>query len=254
MRVAHVPAALPQPHTTTPDKLKAIVLSALLGAPFITAVLAVIKRGGPHFFFWLWLLVFTFQLFLLTIYPSVIAPIFNKCVASSHSQTDENKLTKTHQTKPNANRYEPLKDPELKAKIEALASKVKFPLTKVFVVDGSRRSAHSNAYMYGFHKNKRIVLFDTLLTQVGWRRLMFGKGPSIRSICCQRDRCSQIAQHNRLPNAGEGLGAVLDPGARAGPLRALTYFANVHRQQCTFLIHLFCRLGLTLGWVWWLAD
>lgn len=64
-------------------------------------------------------------------------------------------------------RYEPLKDPELKAKIEALASKVNFPLTKVFVVDGSRRSAHSNAYFYGFFKNKRIVLFDTLLTQVG---------------------------------------------------------------------------------------
>lgn len=64
-------------------------------------------------------------------------------------------------------RYEPLKDPELKAKIEALASKVDFPLTKVFVVDGSRRSAHSNAYFYGFYKNKRIVLFDTLLTQVG---------------------------------------------------------------------------------------
>lgn len=63
-------------------------------------------------------------------------------------------------------RYEPLKDPELKSKIDALASRVSFPLTHVYVMDGSRRSAHSNAFFYGFFKNKRIVLFDTLLTQV----------------------------------------------------------------------------------------
>lgn len=80
-------------------------------------------------------------------------------------------LMKRHppqKTKQTLYRYEPLKDPELKSKIEALAFKVSFPLTHVFVVDGSRRSAHSNAYFYGFSffKNMRIVLFDTLLTQV----------------------------------------------------------------------------------------
>lgn len=156
------------------DKVKTIILSALLGAPFITAVLYVIKKGGDNFFFWLWLLVFAFQVFLLTIFPTVIAPIFNKCVCPSHRLCDaqfsyphsvSNPSTTLTPTRPC--RYEPLKDPELKAQIETLASKVYFPLTKIFVVDGSRRSAHSNAYMYGFFKNKRIVLFDTLLTQVG---------------------------------------------------------------------------------------
>jgi len=125
------------------DKVKAIILSALLGGPMTIAVLYVIKAGGPNFFLYLYLLVLAFQLVLLTIYPTIIAPIFNK--------------------------YEPLpEDSELKSQIDALASRVKFPLTKVFVVDGSRRSAHSNAYFYGFFKNKRIVLFDTLLTQVGF--------------------------------------------------------------------------------------
>jgi hypothetical protein len=65
-------------HRSNADKLKGIVLSALLGAPFVTAVLCVIKRGGEHFFFWLWLLVFAFQIVLLTIYPVAIAPLFNK--------------------------------------------------------------------------------------------------------------------------------------------------------------------------------
>ena len=60
-------------------------------------------------------------------------------------------------------KYTPLGDGELKTKIEALATILEFPLKKLFVVDGSNRSAHSNAYMYGFRKNKRIVLFDTLI-------------------------------------------------------------------------------------------
>lgn len=124
------------------DKLKGLALSALLGGPMTLAVLYVIKAGGRNFFLYLYLLVLAFQLLLLTIYPTVIAPLFNK--------------------------YEPLpEDSELKIQIDALASRVKFPLTKVFVVDGSRRSAHSNAYFYGFFKNKRIVLFDTLIAQVG---------------------------------------------------------------------------------------
>lgn len=73
---------MPEPNPT--DKLKAIVLSAMLGAPFMSLVLFVIKTAGPHFFVWLWLLVFAFQLFLLTIYPVAIAPLFNKCVSRSY--------------------------------------------------------------------------------------------------------------------------------------------------------------------------
>lgn len=128
------------------DKVKALILSAILGGPMICAVLYVIKAGGPNFFLYLYLLMLGFQMLLLTIYPTVIAPLFNK--------------------------YEPLVDATLKEKIDELADKVKFPLTKVFVVDGSRRSAHSNAYFYGFFKNKRIVLFDTLISQVETNELL----------------------------------------------------------------------------------
>jgi len=83
---------------------------------------------------------FVFSIFMMTIYPVVIMPMFNK--------------------------YEPLKDGELKTSIYALADRIKYPLNKLFVMDGSKRSSHSNAFMFGFGKNKRIVLFDTLLTQV----------------------------------------------------------------------------------------
>lgn len=122
------------------DKLKSMLLSSVIGAPIISAVILVIKWGGPRFYIYLWALVFAFSIIMISVYPTLIAPLFNK--------------------------FQPLDDPDLRAKIEALASKVKFPLTKIFVVDGSRRSAHSNAYMYGFGKDKRIVIFDTLLKQV----------------------------------------------------------------------------------------
>lgn len=78
--------------------------------------------------------------FQLTIYPTLIQPLFNK--------------------------VSPLPHGPLKHKIERLARSVKFPLTKLYVIDGSRRSAHSNAYFYGFGQNRRIVLFDTLLDQM----------------------------------------------------------------------------------------
>jgi len=77
---------------------------------------------------------------MLTIYPIWIAPLFND--------------------------FKSLEAGELRTKIEELASQLQFPLTELYVVDGSTRSSHSNAYFYGFFKNKRIVLFDTLLKQV----------------------------------------------------------------------------------------
>ena len=74
---------------------------------------------------------------LVTVYADFIAPLFDK--------------------------YTPLPDGQLRSQIEALAASIDFPLKKLFVVEGSKRSSHSNAYFYGFFKNKRIVLFDTLL-------------------------------------------------------------------------------------------
>jgi len=122
------------------DKLKTFALSILIGGPVLSALIHIIKWGGPYFYVYTWLFILGFTLFMMTIYPNVIAPIFNK--------------------------FTPLEDGELRSSIEKLAASIEFPLTKLFVVDGSKRSGHSNAYFYGFFKNKRIVLYDTLLKQM----------------------------------------------------------------------------------------
>jgi len=121
------------------DKIKGYVLTTVLGGLFLGAVIWVIRWGGELFYLYAWLFSTAVMLFMMTIYPVLIAPLFNK--------------------------YEALPEGSLKSKIEDLAARVKFPLTKLYTVDGSKRSAHSNAYMYGFYKNKRIVLYDTLLKQ-----------------------------------------------------------------------------------------
>ncbi|KAJ3308973.1 CAAX prenyl protease 1 [Boothiomyces sp. JEL0838] len=121
------------------DTVKTFFLTLIIGMPVLAGFLAVIQWAGENFFFYIWLFMVTFQIFFMIIFPTFIQPLFNK--------------------------YTPLEDGELKTKIDALASELKFPLTKVYVVDGSKRSSHSNAYFYGFFNNKRIVLFDTLLQQ-----------------------------------------------------------------------------------------
>ena len=122
------------------DKLKGLGLTLVLGGPFVSLLLTIIKWGGHHFYMYVWGFTFAFSLFMMSAYPVLIMPLFNT--------------------------YEPLSDGELKDRIYDLAGKLHFPLTKLFVMDGSKRSSHSNAFMFGFFKNKRIVLFDTLLTQV----------------------------------------------------------------------------------------
>ena len=122
------------------DKLKGLGLTLVLGGPFVSLLLTIIKWGGHHFYMYVWGFTFAFSLFMMSAYPVLIMPLFNT--------------------------YEPLPDGELKDRIYDLAGKLHFPLTKLFVMDGSKRSSHSNAFMFGFFKNKRIVLFDTLLTQV----------------------------------------------------------------------------------------
>ena len=122
------------------DKLKGLVLTFVIGGPFMALLLKIIKSGGEYFYLYVWGFVFVFSVFMMTIYPVVIMPLFNK--------------------------YEPLEDGDLKTRIYDLAAQLNYPLTKLFVMDGSKRSAHSNAFMFGFGNNKRIVLFDTLLEQV----------------------------------------------------------------------------------------
>jgi len=119
------------------DKLKAFVVNQLISLPIVAMIVYIVRAGGDYFFLFLWAFCFVVLLFLMTIYPEFIAPLFDK--------------------------YTPLPEGELRERIEALAAKLNFPLTKLYVVEGSKRSAHSNAYFYGFFNNKRIVLFDTLL-------------------------------------------------------------------------------------------
>ena len=122
------------------DKVMMLGLTFVLSLPVLSVMIWLVRIGGPHFYFYVWVFLCIVSILLMTIYPTLIAPLFNK--------------------------YTKLEDGEVKTAIENLAKKVDFPLTNIFSVDGSRRSAHSNAYFYGFFKSKRIVLYDTLLKQV----------------------------------------------------------------------------------------
>ncbi|CAH9097118.1 unnamed protein product [Cuscuta europaea] len=121
------------------DMIKSIILTIVIGPPIVAAIILIVQKGGPYLAIYLWGFMLVLSLVMMTLYPILIAPLFNK--------------------------FTPLPDGELRGKIEDLASSLKFPLKKLFVVDGSTRSSHSNAYMYGFFKNKRIVLYDTLIQQ-----------------------------------------------------------------------------------------
>ncbi|KAG1971874.1 CAAX prenyl protease 1 homolog [Pimephales promelas] len=119
------------------DALKKFAVTQCILLPVTSLLLYIIKIGGDYFFIYAWLFTLIVSLILVTIYADYIAPLFDK--------------------------FTPLPDGELKSEIESMAKSIDFPLTKVYVVEGSKRSSHSNAYFYGFFKNKRIVLFDTLL-------------------------------------------------------------------------------------------
>ncbi|XP_011881356.1 PREDICTED: CAAX prenyl protease 1 homolog [Vollenhovia emeryi] len=119
------------------DEIKKFVVAQVITLPLLSGMIWIVQNGGNYFFWYLWLLSVVVSLFMMIVYPEVIAPLFDK--------------------------YSPLPDGELKQKIEELAASLKFPLYKLFIVEGSKRSSHSNAYLYGFYKYKRIVLFDTLI-------------------------------------------------------------------------------------------
>lgn len=122
------------------DKIKGICLTILIGVPCLYAILWFMKASGTLWWIWVFGFIMTFQLIMLIIYPLFIAPLFNK--------------------------FEPLEDGEFKQAIQELSKKVKFSLSGIFRMDGSKRSSHSNAYFTGFGKSRRIVLFDTLMKEM----------------------------------------------------------------------------------------
>lgn len=119
------------------DTIKKYIVGMLISLPLVAAVIFIVQSGGDYFFLYLWSFVTLVIVLLMTVYPDYIAPLFDK--------------------------YSPLPEGELKSDIEKLAASIEFPLKKLYVVEGSKRSSHSNAYFYGFFNNKRIVLFDTLI-------------------------------------------------------------------------------------------
>lgn len=122
------------------DLLRNFFVSLLLGVPLISALLLFMQRSGSVWWIWAWLAWLAFTLLITWAWPSFIAPLFNK--------------------------FSPLTDSELKTRVEALLKRCGFTSRGLFVMDGSKRSTHGNAYFTGLGRNKRIVFFDTLLQRL----------------------------------------------------------------------------------------
>lgn len=122
------------------DLMKHSLVGIILGAPILFAALWLMQEAGEYWWFYLWVVWSIFNLVMLAVYPTFIAPMFNK--------------------------FTPLEDMSLKQRIEALLTKCGFKSQGLFVMDGSARSSHGNAYFTGFGASKRVVFFDTLLDRL----------------------------------------------------------------------------------------
>lgn len=122
------------------DLVKHSLVGLALGAPILFAALWLMQSAGQYWWLYLWIVWSVFNLVMLAVYPSFIAPLFNK--------------------------FSPLTDMDLKQRIEALLTKCGFKSQGLFVMDGSSRSSHGNAYFTGFGSSKRVVFFDTLLERL----------------------------------------------------------------------------------------
>ena len=122
------------------DLVKGTLVGAALGVPLVAVVLWLMQRSGEAWWLWTWLVWMAFNLFVLVLYPTLIAPLFN--------------------------RFEPLADAAVRERVERLLARCGFTARGLFVMDGSRRSSHGNAYFTGLGRAKRIVFFDTLLARL----------------------------------------------------------------------------------------
>lgn len=123
------------------DLVKSSVLGLVLGLPLVGAILWLMQSGGNQWWLLAWALLVGYQLFVMWLAPNYIMPLFNK--------------------------FQPLEDPQLQKRVDALMQRTGFKSDGFFVMDGSRRSAHANAFFTGLGKQKRVVFFDTLLKQLG---------------------------------------------------------------------------------------
>jgi len=122
------------------DTAKGLVLAVVLGLPLLLLILWLMQTAGTFWWLWAWASWAVFNLLAMLVFPTWIAPLFNK--------------------------FTPLDNPALKDRIQALAKRCDFAIQGLFVMDGSKRSAHGNAYFTGFGQSRRIVFFDTLLAKL----------------------------------------------------------------------------------------
>ncbi len=119
------------------DMLKGSLLGLVIGVPLLYVILWLMEQSGDQWWLYAWLVISGFSIFMMWVYPTWIAPVFNK--------------------------FEPLEEGETLDRITSLLTRCGFNSNGIFVIDGSKRSSHGNAYFSGFGRNKRIVFFDTLL-------------------------------------------------------------------------------------------
>jgi STE24 endopeptidase len=144
------------------DLVKSTVLGAAIGLPIAALILWLMGAAGSWWWLWAWAVWMGFNLLLLVIYPTFIAPLFNK--------------------------FQPLEDETLKARVTALMKRCGFAAKGLFVMDGSKRSAHANAYFTGFGAAKRVVFYDTLLAKLSPGRGGRGAGPRAGALQAQAHR------------------------------------------------------------------
>jgi len=130
------------------DQIKGLAVGLVLGVPLLAAVLALMRSAGENWWLWAWLLWVGFNLGVLVLYPTVIAPLFN--------------------------RFEPMPQGPVRERVEQLLARCGFASRGLFVMDGSRRSAHGNAYFTGMGRARRIVFYDTLLNRL--------EGPEVEAV------------------------------------------------------------------------
>jgi STE24 endopeptidase len=122
------------------DSIKQLLVGAVLGIPLLVVVLWLMQAAGPLWWLYVWAVLVAYSLFLQMVYPALVMPLFNK--------------------------FSPLTDPVLAGRVEQLLARTGFRSRGLYVMDGSKRSAHGNAFFTGFGAAKRIVLFDTLVSRL----------------------------------------------------------------------------------------
>jgi STE24 endopeptidase len=200
------------------DLIKSNMLAFVLAPPILSAFLAIVQKTGSRFFFYLWLFGAGLQVFMITIYPIAILPLFNK--------------------------LSPLEEGELKTGVENLAKRLKFPLHELYVIDGSKRSAHSNAYFFGMPWKKHIVIYDTLIEK--------SENQEIVAVLAHELGHWSLGHTTRLFGISQvraRIGSGFQPAQRKNSDDIVRYISSTssHSSPCLLTMHLSTRTSASLA-------